>query len=403
MALSVNGILFDELTEDPGSPTEGQMWYNTTSKLFKVYRNSATTSFVDAYTLGLHTGSTSNPHTTTLEQARTANSTLAGNIAMGGNVLTGLGVGSNLTDSAQRGWVLDQIKAYLAGLEWQEDVLNFQNDPPITPNTGDRYVITATASGDWAGKENQIAEWSGTAWVYTVPNEGYALRDDTSNTMMIFSGTTWGNFGNAIDHGVLLNLTTGDPHTQYQLESEKNQNSGYCGLDASGEVSDTRHGARSGGTLHATVSSSGAGFMVKSHRSATVNPTVTDDGVAGWLPGARWTNTTAGTDWVCISNATGAAVWKETTNVAGVLAQKSGHVLAASFSGSPKKATVTFGAAFADANYSAQVTAVTTNGRAFAPFIESQVAGSFVICLGSNSNADLTQVNWHCTKDGESS
>jgi hypothetical protein len=402
MAQIFDGVNFDELTADPDPLVEGGVWFRTDLHLYRIYRNGAISSFTDKAAFEAHANSTSNPHGTTLEQARTANATLGGAVNFGGYALTAVGAGSAGTDGAQRQWVLDQIKAYLAGLEWQEDVINFLNTPPGSPNTGDRYVVTATATGDWAGKENQIAEWNVTAWEFTIPNEGYALRDDTANTMMLYSGTAWGNFGNAIDHSVLLNLTSGDPHTQYQQESEKNANSGYCGLAADGAIDDTRHGSRSGGSLHTVTSSSGAGFAPQSHRSATVNPAVTDDGVAGYLPGSRWTNVTAGTDWVCISNATGAAVWKETTNVAGVLPQKSGIVLAAVFSGTPKKATVTFTAPFASAAYSISAVAVTTGNVGYNLHIESQVAGSFVIALGSSSVANLTQVDWSATKNGES-
>ena len=185
MALGINGLLFDELTSDPGTPAEGQVWFNTTDHKLKYYRNGATDVLVDATVFSAHSGSTSNPHSTTLEQARTAGATLGGSVNFGGYALTSVGAGSAGTDGAQRQWVLDQIKSYLAGLEWQEDVINFLSAPPGSPNTGDRYVVTATASGDWTGKENQIAEWNVSTWEFTVPNEGYALRDDTANAMML--------------------------------------------------------------------------------------------------------------------------------------------------------------------------------------------------------------------------
>jgi hypothetical protein len=403
MPLGIDGLLFDELTSDPGSPAEGQMWYNSTSKLYKIYRNGATTSFTDAVTFAAHAGSTANPHSTTLEQARQAGATLSGAINFGGYALTAVGAGSNGTDGAQRQWVLDQIKAYLAGLAWQPPVIQFQSSPPALPNSGDRYVVTATGTGDWTGKENQIAQWNGTSWDFTVPSEGYALRNLTTNNILMYDGSAWGNFGNAVDHNILLNLTVGDVHTQYQLRSEKNQNSGYCGLTAGGTIDDTRHGSRSGGSLHSVVSSGGAGFQAQSNRAATSNPGVSDDGVAGYLPGSHWLNTSNGTEWVCISNATGAAVWKETTNIAGVLPMKSGSVAAATFAGSPRTATVTFTSPFADANYSVQLTPVTSSKKAFAPFVDgAPVAGSFVICLGTGSITDLVRIDWHATKTGES-
>ncbi len=83
------------------------------------------------------------------------------------------------------------------------------------------------------------------------------------------------------------------------------------------------------------------------------------------------------------------------------LQSKSGRVLAASFTGNPKKATVTFSTAFADANYAVVVTAVTQNNKTFIANVENQVAGSFDINLGSNNKTDLIQVNWVAKKDGE--
>lgn len=45
-----------------------------------------------------------------------------------------------------------------------------------------------------------------------------------------------GGDGAQIDHAGLANLTTGDPHTQYQQESEKDSASGYAGLNASSRI-----------------------------------------------------------------------------------------------------------------------------------------------------------------------
>ena len=75
---------------------------------------------------------------------------------------------------------------------------------------------------------------------------------------------------------------------------------------------------------------------------------------------------------------------------------KSGVVAAGSFAGNPKKATVTFGTAFADANYSVSIVGV--DSRAWS--IETVAAGSFVI--NARANANLTgNVHWTATKNGE--
>ena len=85
------------------------------------------------------------------------------------------------------------------------------------------------------------------------------------------------------------------------------------------------------------------------------------------------------------------------------LAQKAGKALAASFSGAPAKATVTFSGAFSDANYSVALTLETTGNKTFAPSVESVAADSFVIHLGSGNTSGLTAVHWTAMKHGESS
>jgi hypothetical protein len=565
MAIQVDGILFDTLSADPGTPVEGQVWYNTTTKLFGIYRNGAASTFSDASALGAHTGSTSNPHTTTLEQARTAGATFAGAINMGGFAITNVGTGTTSTDTAQRQWVTDQINSKVAGLDWQDPVINSLATPPVSPVSGDRYRIIATATGAWAAKENQIAQWGGAAWAYTVATEGFIVRDMTANTYVVFDGTAWGNLGNAVDHNSLLNLGIGDVHTQYlplsggrsmtgalNMGTNNITNVGTVGgitmsqvtpsaqvigagaagvatslnrsdhvhalsaaaptalaigsaqatgtstsvaaadhvhampgfaspaaqtigagaagasasvpradhvhamsagsptaltaggtqltgtattVAASDHVHATptaaaiaitdatngagasasfaaadhthSHGQRGGGTtaapLHSLASASAPGFLPQSNMVATVNPAVSNDGTQGYSVGSHWYNTTAQTVWTAISVATGAAVWKELTNTSGVLATKSGKMLAASFAGSPKKATVTFTTPFVDANYSVTVSPViSVSGSSYAPAIESQLAGSFVINMAAGSIGSLVSANWVAVKTGES-
>lgn len=80
----------------------------------------------------------------------------------------------------------------------------------------------------------------------------------------------------------------------------------------------------------------------------------------------------------------------------GTLPTKSGYKASTDFAGNPKKATVTFGAAFADANYSVEISGA--DSRIWRS--ESVAAGSFVI--NSNANQALTgNVYWTATKHGE--
>lgn len=50
---------------------------------------------------------------------------------------------------------------------------------------------------------------------------------------------------------------------------------------------------------------------------ATSDPLVTSDVDSGYMLGSRWVNRSADTHWVCVDNASGAAVWKDTAEIAG--------------------------------------------------------------------------------------
>lgn len=47
--------------------------------------------------------------------------------------------------------------------------------PPGSPAFGDGYIIAASATGAWAGKDNQITVWNGTAWEFYVPANGFSV------------------------------------------------------------------------------------------------------------------------------------------------------------------------------------------------------------------------------------
>ncbi len=43
---------------------------------------------------------------------------------------------------------------------------------PLSPTSGDRYIVGTGASGFWMGKDNYIAEWDGAAWQFDFPDFG---------------------------------------------------------------------------------------------------------------------------------------------------------------------------------------------------------------------------------------
>jgi hypothetical protein len=45
-------------------------------------------------------------------------------------------------------------------------VLGIENDPPATPNDGDRYIVGDTPTGDWIGEEGRLTRWLDGMWSF---------------------------------------------------------------------------------------------------------------------------------------------------------------------------------------------------------------------------------------------
>jgi hypothetical protein len=63
--------------------------------------------------------------------------------------------------------------------------------PPGSPTAGDRYIVAATATGDWAGKENALAFYFNGAWRFITPGEGLLIWVSDENLLYVFDGSAW--------------------------------------------------------------------------------------------------------------------------------------------------------------------------------------------------------------------
>ena len=131
-------------------------------------------------------------------------------LAMNSQKVTGVATPEASGDVATKGYA-DGIAQ---GLDWQQSVIDELADPPGTPDPGDRYLVIATATGDWVGHEDDIAEWNGTSWDFTAPDKGMAVYIEDVGSQKNYNGTTWVSFGTTVDHGNLIGLSD-DDHTQY--------------------------------------------------------------------------------------------------------------------------------------------------------------------------------------------
>jgi len=73
----------------------------------------------------------------------------------------------------------------------QSSVKDRLTTPPGSPVHGYCYLIIATASGLWAGKENQIAQWYNGAWLYYTPLTGWEVYVEDEGLPYIYNGASW--------------------------------------------------------------------------------------------------------------------------------------------------------------------------------------------------------------------
>lgn len=64
--------------------------------------------------------------------------------------------------------------------------------PPGTPPTdGSVYIVAATATGDWAGHEDEIAYYRNAAWLFIVPKAGMCGFCVAEDLLLYYTGSEW--------------------------------------------------------------------------------------------------------------------------------------------------------------------------------------------------------------------
>ena len=111
--------------------------------------------------------------------------------------------------SLVKGWssqkIINTILEQIAGYE--NAIISILNTPPGSPADNDRYIVGTSPTGEWVGKDNQIAQWNTEpdpdAWSYTIPIEGTTVYDQSQNKYLRFNGTAWEDFENVIDFDLI--------------------------------------------------------------------------------------------------------------------------------------------------------------------------------------------------------
>ncbi len=60
--------------------------------------------------------------------------------------------------------------------------------PPDSPAIGDCYLVAPSTFGAWAGRSEQVAEYNGTGWDFTSPNEDSAVWVENEDVFYVWAG-----------------------------------------------------------------------------------------------------------------------------------------------------------------------------------------------------------------------
>jgi hypothetical protein len=63
--------------------------------------------------------------------------------------------------------------------------------PPASPADGDRYLVAASATGDWLGHSGHIAFREAGAWRFAIPKAGWRLWVQAESLFLLFDGALW--------------------------------------------------------------------------------------------------------------------------------------------------------------------------------------------------------------------
>ena len=64
-------------------------------------------------------------------------------------------------------------------------------DPPISPTNGERHIVGAAASGEFAGHENEIAAFQDGGWAFLLPRPGWRAWQIDEAKLRVWTGSAW--------------------------------------------------------------------------------------------------------------------------------------------------------------------------------------------------------------------
>jgi hypothetical protein len=81
---------------------------------------------------------------------------------------------------------LDIVDTILYG-----SVISLTATPPGAPAENDTYIVGASATGAWAGKDDYVTRWSGLVWLFVAPFEGLEIWNVSAAKKWRYSTSLW--------------------------------------------------------------------------------------------------------------------------------------------------------------------------------------------------------------------
>lgn len=88
----------------------------------------------------------------------------------------------------------ERINHISAGINHSREVISFEIQTPVDmPKDGDAYIVDVGGLGEFRGKDNQIAVWNESAymWEYTTPDKGESHFVYSDGKSYVWNGTDW--------------------------------------------------------------------------------------------------------------------------------------------------------------------------------------------------------------------
>lgn len=80
--------------------------------------------------------------------------------------------------------------------------------PPGSPDAGDRYIPAATATGDWAGLEDQIVVYLNGGWTAIEAEIGWEVFDVSTSELIRLTASGWSRRSlNKVETGIVASAT----------------------------------------------------------------------------------------------------------------------------------------------------------------------------------------------------